>query len=440
MISGFKPAAINQMNNKSAIHSNICEMKTDKFVANGTEYAKLLKECITTNKPFRDKKFPATALSLVGFGSNGGENDTDLDMIKAKKWMTTRELQKSNKNEDAKPYPFCTNGMRSEEITQGCIGDCYFLAGLSSVCKIPELIQRIFVKREFSKYGIYCIALFLNGTWESVVVDSRFPVTIADNEEECNEWAMASNKDNEGIWVMLLEKAWAKAHGGYMNIEAGLNGESLNAVTGAPTRHYQLWNPDIDDEEEDEEEDEEGGEEEDEEGGEEEGPKCGKTQDLSCVKESIEAWNLIYNASKEGLIMCASTRDLSGDGKDDQDEDTGIVSGHAYCLMGAYELYKENGKYRALADYERKRGKKIQLVKLRNPWGEGEWKGKWSDDDDKRWTPELKKHFKHTISDDGIFYMEFRDFMKYYGDYQICEYQAGYKTSSFRYETQKNQL
>lgn len=36
--------------------------------------------------------------------------------------------------------------------------------------------------------------------------------------------------------------------------------------------------------------------------------------------------------------------------------------------------------------------------------------------------------------------MDFVDFIKYFTDYQICEYHPNNKTSSFRYETQKNQL
>jgi Calpain family cysteine protease len=40
------------------------------------------------------------------------------------------------------------------------------------------------------------------------------------------------------MWVMLLEKAWAKVHGGYMNIDAGLTREALHDLTGAPTKTY----------------------------------------------------------------------------------------------------------------------------------------------------------------------------------------------------------
>lgn len=41
------------------------------------------------------------------------------------------------------------------------------------------------------------------------------------------------------LWVILLEKAWAKIYGSYDNIEGGLTRECLHDLTGAPTK--TLW-------------------------------------------------------------------------------------------------------------------------------------------------------------------------------------------------------
>lgn len=38
------------------------------------------------------------------------------------------------------------------------------------------------------------------------------------------------------LWVMILEKAWAKIHGSYSQIEAGFTRECLHDLTGAPTK------------------------------------------------------------------------------------------------------------------------------------------------------------------------------------------------------------
>ena len=41
------------------------------------------------------------------------------------------------------------------------------------------------------------------------------------------------------IWVLILEKAWAKVYGSYQRIEAGLSGEAFNALTGCPYKFYR---------------------------------------------------------------------------------------------------------------------------------------------------------------------------------------------------------
>ena len=61
----------------------------------------------------------------------------------------------------------------------------------------------------------------------------------------------------------------------------------------------------------------------------------------------------------------------------------GVILSHAYTLISAHEVM--NG---------------VKLLKLRNPWGKGEWTGAWSDKWT-GWTPELKRELKVVDSDDG---------------------------------------
>jgi len=49
----------------------------------------------------------------------------------------------------------------------------------------------------------------------------------------------------------------------------------------------------------------------------------------------------------------------------------GVVGGHAYAVLRTWE--SEDGA--------------LKLVKLRNPWGDTEWEGDWSDGS-KLWTPQ----------------------------------------------------
>ena len=56
---------------------------------------------------------------------------------------------------------------------------------------------------------------------------------------------------------------------------------------------------------------------------------------------------------------------------------------------------------------------KEKLIKLRNPWGDFEWTGDWSDQS-ANWTPELKSELNFTDEDDGMFWMSFVDFCHYF--------------------------
>ena len=87
-------------------------------------------------------------------------------------------------------------------------------------------------------------------------------------------------------------------------------------------------------------------------------------------------------------------------------EGIGLVPGHAYALIQVKETHCG-----------------VQLVQLRNPWGEGgmEWTGAWGDSDS-RWTPQLKQELNYTMdAKDGLFWMEFHDFVKYFESVDCCK-------------------
>lgn len=54
----------------------------------------------------------------------------------------------------------------------------------------------------------------------------------------------------------------------------------------------------------------------------------------------------------------------------------GFVLGHAYSVLSAKVVSSK--------------GKEVQLIKVRNPWGNTEWKGAWSDQSP-LWTDDLKE-------------------------------------------------
>lgn len=56
------------------------------------------------------------------------------------------------------------------------------------------------------------------------------------------------------------------------------------------------------------------------------------------------------------------------------------------------------------------------MLHIRNPWGEGEWTGPWSDNSP-LWEqyPDIKTELYDVNADDGVFWMAFEDFVKVRG-------------------------
>ena len=74
------------------------------------------------------------------------------------------------------------------------------------------------------------MTIFNLGLPYEVVIDSFFPVM-----ELSNELVFAQPNRNE-LWVILLEKAWAKFLGAYKNCEGIPASISLNHLLGIPVR------------------------------------------------------------------------------------------------------------------------------------------------------------------------------------------------------------
>lgn len=81
-----------------------------------------------------------------------------------------------------------------------------------------------------------------------------------------------------------------------------------------------------------------------------------------------------------------------------------------------------------------------KLIQLRNPWGTMEWKGAWSDKSAK-WTPEARaalNYGEEKDKDDGIFWMPYDTFFKYYATTAINYIRPNYYYSSESKKSMKN--
>uniref|UniRef100_A0A8C2F6F1 Calpain 5a n=1 Tax=Cyprinus carpio TaxID=7962 RepID=A0A8C2F6F1_CYPCA len=96
--------------------------------------------------------------------------------------------------------------------------------------------------------------------------------------------------------------------------------------------------------------------------------------------------------------------------------DCGLVKGHAYAVTDVRKVRLGTG---LLAFFK---SEKLSMIRMRNPWGEREWNGAWSDSSEewKRVSKGERERLGVTVEDDGEFWMDFEDFCKYFTDLILC--------------------
>lgn len=123
------------------------------------------------------------------------------------------------------------------DVRQGALGDCYFVAVLASIARVrPDLIRDMVADNGDGTYTVTFHArqgwsgLFGEYSEKTVTVDGQF--WQADGQPI---YAKGGDKGSDGIelWVMVIEKAWAQMHGGYGEITGGnVDSNARTAVTG----------------------------------------------------------------------------------------------------------------------------------------------------------------------------------------------------------------
>ena len=127
---------------------------------------------------------------------------------------------------------------------------------------------------------------------------------------------------------------------------------------------------------------------------------------------------MIKEADAKRFISLASSAGEETQ-QESQMKNVGLVSDHAYTILAVHEIQHK--------------GKKLRLLKLRNPWGHQEWSGDWSDQSS-QWTDELRTKLNHKKQDDdGVFFISFEDYLSYYRSTTICKlHEGGYTTKTLK--------
>ena len=300
-----------------------------------------LSACINNNKPYEDFEFPANISSL-----SKDPNNAKYNTFKKVQWLRPEKIFKS-------PDYFLFDKIEPNDISQGSLGDCYFLATCSAIAEFPNKIKTIFLNKSANSYGVYSVIYYFQGIPTEILIDDQIP---------CDETGPIFTKPNgKELWVLLLEKAWAKAFKSYTAMEGGLPDLAMEHLLGFPAKGFS------------------------------------PERDPQLFGDKTQISNLMRESDQKNYILCAGSK---GQG---EKKDKGIVSGHAYTIIQVYDK---------LGDF---------ILKMRNPWGSFEWQGKYNEDND-IWVK--NKAFKEELgmvkADDGVFFMTIDEFLTEFNYVGIC--------------------
>lgn len=153
------------------------------------------------------------------------------------------------------PVAVFADQIEASDIMQGELGNCWFMCSVAALTEFPHLIENLFVgtyHRQGSggapsgdaalcdAQGLYVLRFCIHGAWVEVCVDDYFPC-----RPEEGGGPLFSQAHGPELWVLLLEKAYAKLQGSYYACRLGSPHEALIDLTGAPVYKMELKGGDV---------------------------------------------------------------------------------------------------------------------------------------------------------------------------------------------------
>eukprot|EP01029_Cantina_marsupialis_P029559 TRINITY_DN781842_c0_g1_i1.p1 TRINITY_DN781842_c0_g1~~TRINITY_DN781842_c0_g1_i1.p1 ORF type:complete len:634 (-),score=159.92 TRINITY_DN781842_c0_g1_i1:162-2063(-) len=139
------------------------------------------------------------------------------------------------------PYMFLQEGSIDEDgiSMTGQALDDWFINAISFLYRTGHLNHCMVADNKLEE-GIVTIKFYKEGIWRNVHVDDQIPCNVSTKP------LYAFSSQHNEMWPLFMEKAYAKLHGCYENLNGGYMPDVLLDCTGLPSYRMPLTHPFID--------------------------------------------------------------------------------------------------------------------------------------------------------------------------------------------------
>lgn len=174
-----------------------------------------------------NQKYKGAALGNLFAGSSTTHMESLVD-----KWFLggDRPVAKSSSGSITYSYKEASgslfqNGISYQDIDQGGVGDCYFVASLAGTAfRSPDTIQDMFID---NNDGTFTVRFYNGDKTDYATVDKYLPTTAQGNAVFAGWGGGSYNESNNELWVALAEKAYAQ-----INESAWIGQDNTNSYQG----------------------------------------------------------------------------------------------------------------------------------------------------------------------------------------------------------------
>ncbi|MBS9389539.1 MAG: pre-peptidase C-terminal domain-containing protein [Dolichospermum sp. WA123] len=181
-----------------------------------------------------------------------GSSDTQMENLIGKWFLgTARPVTGSGLTYSYVGGSLFQNGLSADDVYQGAVGDCYYVATLASIAQEkPDYIQNMFTD---NGDNTFTVRFYNNGVADYVTVDRYLPTYSSGNAVYAGWGGGSYTSTSNELWVALAEKAYAQlAESGwsrsststnsYAAISGGWMDTVIRQVTGLGTSSFEAVN------------------------------------------------------------------------------------------------------------------------------------------------------------------------------------------------------